>query len=47
MNAKISVFVIYVEAIIHLFLYNLHDCTFKFEKSQDSVQHFKVNSNSS
>ena len=29
MNAKISVFVIYVETIIHLLLYNLHDCTFK------------------
>ena len=29
MNAKISVFVICVEAIIHLLLYNLHDCTFK------------------
>ena len=28
MNAKMSVF-IYVEAIIHLLLYNLHDCTFK------------------
>ena len=29
MNAKISVLVIYVEAIIYLLLYNLHDCTFK------------------
>ena len=29
MNAKISVFVICVEAIIYLLLYNLHDCTFK------------------
>ena len=28
MNAKISVFVIHVEAIIYLLLYNLHDCTF-------------------
>ena len=28
MNAKISVFVICVEAIIYLLLYNLHDCTF-------------------
>ena len=27
MNAKISVFVICVEAIIYLLLYNLHDCT--------------------
>ena len=29
MNAKISVFVIYVEAIIYLLLYNLHDGIFK------------------
>ena len=28
-NAKSAVFDIYVEAIIHLLLYNLHDCTFK------------------
>ena len=28
MNAKISVFVICVEPIIYLLLYNLHDCTF-------------------
>ena len=28
MNAKILVFVICVEAIIYLLLYNLHDCTF-------------------
>ena len=30
MNVKIPVFVICVEAIIYLLLYNLHDCTFKF-----------------
>ena len=29
MNAEISVFVIFVEAIIYLLLHNLHDCTFK------------------
>ena len=29
MNAKKSVFVICVEAIIYLLLYDLHDCTFK------------------
>ena len=29
MNAKISVFLICVEAIIYVLLYNLHDCTFK------------------
>ena len=28
MNAKISVFVICVEAITYLVLYNLHDCAF-------------------
>ena len=27
MNAKMSVFVICVEAIIYLLLYNLHECT--------------------
>ena len=29
MNVKISVFVICIETIIYLLLYNLHDCTFK------------------
>ena len=29
MNAKISVFVICVEVIIYLLLYNFPDCTFK------------------
>ena len=29
MNVKISAFVIRVEAIIYLLLYDLHDCTFK------------------
>ena len=29
MNTKIAVFVIFVEAIIYLLLYGLHDCTFK------------------
>ena len=32
MNAKISVFNICVEAIIHLLLYSLHDCTYKHSK---------------
>ena len=27
MNVKISVFVIYVEAVIYLLFYNLRDCT--------------------
>ena len=30
MNAKISVFLICVEVIIYLPLYNLHDCTFNY-----------------
>ena len=30
MNAKISVFIVCVEVIIYLVIYNLHDCTFKF-----------------
>ena len=30
MNEKISVFVICVEAIIYLLLYNLHDSTFNY-----------------
>ena len=29
MNAKISLFVVCIEAIIYLLLYNLRDCTFK------------------
>ena len=32
MNAKISVFVICIEAIMYLLLYNLHDCTFNIHK---------------
>ena len=36
MNAKISVFVICVEAIIYLLLYNLHNCTFKLFKANIS-----------
>ena len=32
MNAQISVFVICVEAIIYFLLYNLRDCTFKWDK---------------
>ena len=33
MHAKISVFVICVEVIIYLLLYNLHDCTFNDTKN--------------
>ena len=32
MNAKISVFIICIEAIIYLLLHNLHDGTFKGDK---------------
>ena len=31
MNAKISAFVICVEAIVYLLLNNLHDCTFNYK----------------
>ena len=31
MNAKISVFVIFVKVIIYLLLYNLHDSAFSFK----------------
>ena len=34
MNAKVSVFVIGIESIIYLWLYNLHDCTL-LSKSMD------------
>ena len=44
MNAKFSVFNIFVEAIIHLLLYNLHDCTFKYLRrvSPQSLQTFQL-----
>ena len=32
MNAKISVFVICVEAIMYSLLYDLHGCTFSIQK---------------
>ena len=42
MNAKISVFVISVEVIIYLLLYNWHDCTFNiFHKALVENQHFQ------
>ena len=44
MNAEISVFVILVEAIIYLLLYNIHGCTFKkiwAEKAANSDSFFK------
>ena len=37
MNAKISVFVIYVEANIYLLSYNLHDCTFNILDTEHLV----------
>ena len=38
MNAKTSVFVICVETIIYLSLYNLHGCTFKSMYVKDKNQ---------
>ena len=38
MNAKIPVFIICVEAIIYLLLYNLHDCTFKQNVNNNNTQ---------
>ena len=32
MNAKMSVFVILVNTIIYLLLYNVHDCNFPYNK---------------
>ena len=37
MNAEISVFVIWVEAITYLLLYNLHDCTLTTKTPCSSV----------
>ena len=34
MNAKLSVFVVCVEAIIYLLLFNLYDCTFNDPNDQ-------------
>ena len=39
MNAKISVFVICVEAFTYLLLYNLRDCTFKVNKKTSERRH--------
>ena len=41
MNAKVSVFVICVEATIYLLLYNLHDCTFNIVICYNMVVIFK------
>ena len=38
MNAKISEFIICVEAIIYLLLYNLHDCNFKIDSFNKSLK---------
>ena len=40
MNTRISVFIICVEAIIYLLLYDLHDCTFK--KDFEVTENFKT-----
>ena len=31
MNTKVSLFLIWVEAIMYLLLYNLHECTFNMK----------------
>ena len=41
MNAKTSVFLICVKVIIHLLLYDLHDCTFK-DHQENFSKHPKV-----
>ena len=38
MNGKLSVFVICIDAIIYMLLYNFHDCTFKI-----FIPHQKLN----
>ena len=42
MNSKISVFVIYVEAIIYLLVYNLHDCIFKGSSGKIKFERSKL-----
>ena len=42
MKAKISVFVIRVETIIYLLLYNLHDCNFKQLRNTRLVITWKI-----
>ena len=44
MNAKISVFVVSVKAIISLLIYNLHDCAFKMCKATIKVNENNVDS---
>ena len=41
MNAKISMFVISVKAIIYLLLRNSHDCTLKIWKVKDTIKGIK------
>ena len=36
-NTKLSVFVLCVDAIIYLLLYNFHDCTFSFRPNKSLV----------
>ena len=43
MNAKISVFVICIEAIIYLLLRNLHDCTFNNALISQKIKAIKIN----
>ena len=41
MNAKISVFVICVEAIVYLLLFDLYDCTFKEIKKPSKLEKYQ------
>ena len=40
-NAKILVFVLCVEVIMHLLLHNLHDCTFSFYRNKFQVNYMQ------
>ena len=42
MNANISAFVIGVEVIIDLLLYNLYECTFKISQTQNPMVSFSL-----
>ena len=42
MNANILAFVIYVEAIVYLVLYNLRDCTFKTKDMHLKKPHIAI-----
>ena len=41
-NAKISVFIICVKAVIYLLLYDLHNCTFNSDMHEIFLQHYHM-----